>query len=437
MSAYVSFNQKNITSDPILEEVTSLKFTKNDLDKRIYSFSQGVFDIIFRLGRVQTKPFHLVVERFQTLRYQEKNLSLLIKIRMLALVIICIPAAVIATPGAVMQAFANKFNKNFYYSPSSPQPLKFKDSKQQKSSALTFMTWNTGLGPGFISIDNRLKKPLERVDAVVETIKNQNPSVVALQELFDVEATEAVVKKLNDMGYDCIHSILSNSALGLSSGLLLAVKRDADVQMKIEEIKVWKFKNLVGLDQISNKGLLGVKIKISSREGTEKILNVFTTHLQASYDEAGYGEVRQAQISAMVDKINAWASKSDPLNGVVVCGDFNFGFQPLEKADAKKLIPLHPSSEFSGEDNEYIVQMNELARANLFDPNQAAQDGKQGSFYDLKQGAPYKVKSVVDYILVNESLKNAIGPSEIIELDVKNLPSDHSPVVQHLELPSQ
>lgn len=431
----ISFNRKDVAADPILEEVTTLKFKRNDIDKRIYSFSKGLFDIILKLGRVQTKPFQLVVERFQTLRYQEKNLSLFIKIRMLGLVILSIPAGVVAAPGLIMEAFAKKFHKNFYYSPSSPKPISNVgiDVKDQKKY-LTFMTWNTGMGPGFMSIDNRLKKPLERVDSLIETIKGQNPSVIALQELFDGEATEEVVKKLNELGYDCIHSVLSTKAMGLSSGLLLAVKREADVKIKIEEIKVWKFKNLEGADSLSNKGLLGAKITINANNGLEKNLNIFTTHLQASYDDAGYGQVRQEQISAMVNKINTWTAQSDRMNGVVVCGDMNFGYQPLEKTDAKKLIPLHPTKELQKEENEYLVQMNEFARARLFDPNQAAQDGKQGSFYELKKGSPHKIKSVVDYILVNDSLKTASGPSEIIELDVNNLPSDHSPVVQRLAL---
>lgn len=430
----ISFNKKNIQQDPILQEVTSFKFKDKDINKRIASFTWGIFDIIYYLGRLQTRPIHRIAERFQNLRYKDDSISLLTKIRMTFLVIICIPTAILTIPGAAMLAFAKKFSKNFSYSPTSEQPNPITANSLLNQNALKIMTWNTGLGPGFMSIDNRLKRPQERVENVLDMIKSQDPHIVALQEVFDSDAKDKIIEQLNDQGYDCIHSVLSSDPLALSSGLLLAVKRNSSVKISLEEIKVWQFKNLAGPDAFSNKGVLSVRIKLSTENGQEQKLYIFNTHLQASYSDAGYGEVRQEQVAAIVSKVNAWSNSQGESHRSIVCGDLNFGHAPLEVLDDRKLTAIHPSKENEKEDNEYYVQMQEFARAQLFDPNEAAQQKGEGTFCELKKGNPYRVKSVVDYILVSESLKTTSSSSKIVDLNLNNLPSDHYPVVHQLAM---
>lgn len=439
----VSITPRIADFDPVLSEITAFSFENlEDLETKISSFSWEIFDTIYRFGRLHTLPIRLAAERFQRLRYQSS--SMIIKIRMIVLTVSSIPNIFLAIPGMVLCLFIQKLNKNFAYSPSTHHPdfeqiashesVKDKPEIEESSYQLKIMSWNTGLGPGFMSIDNCLKIPAERVLSILKTIDDQNPHIIALQEVFDVDAIEAMVKQLNEKGYDCIHSILSTSPIALSSGLLLAVKRESSIKLRLEKVRIWQFKNLADMDVFSNKALLGVKIQVLGKGKVEKSLFIYNTHLQSSYGPRGYGEVRLQQVIAIVKKINDWIRTNH--DNVILCGDLNFAKEPLEVGDDRILKPVDEKNNHQLESyDEYDIQLKELAKVHLFDPNSKAQLNQQGSFYHLRGDAPQRSKSVVDYVLISESLRSAHDSSTIIDLDfLKSPPSDHLPILTSLNM---
>lgn len=423
-------NFKTIRNDS-LKEIDSLRFyRKSDLNKSISSISWGIFDLLYRYGRFHAKPMFSLANRFQRLRYKKspyKVVMLVYRIRMVFLAFISIPLAFWTAPGAVFQALGKTFSENFAFSPrsfsSSPSYSPKVDSKESMPhlKELVVMQWNVCMGPGFMSLDNRVEIPTKRVDGVMDQIRQINPSILTLQEVFDAETTEELVKKLNEAGYDCIHSVLSTNPLSISSGILLAVKRESDFLLEIEDIKVWKFSNLKGPDANANKGLLRVRVNLFSADRQKKqILNIFTTHLQASYDDVGHGDVRLEQVKSIVAKINDL--KGNDKQGVIFSGDFNFAKEPLEKTDSE---------------DEYSQQIALLRSAKMFNPNFLAQCGDKGSFMDLKgKHEARRVKSVVDYIFINQFLEKANRGAEIVEIDTKHPLSDHFPVIQRLSVDS-
>lgn len=440
----------NSPTDHILEEMDGLQFNKESLDKKISSFSWEVLDLMHRLGRFQARPMHYLANRFQRLRYQENTSKwnkVVIFIRMFGIALLSIPTAIFTAPGALLQAVGTKMSNNFGFSPASPKTLESAKISSQ-SAELKCMQWNVCMGPGFMALDNRVELSTKRVNGIFDQIVSHDPSIVTLQELFDGEATELLVKKLNDAGYDCVHSILSTSPISISSGILLAVKRDSGFKLNLEDIKIWKFKNLAGADSHANKGVLAAKVNVTSQDGKkERVINVFTTHLQASYEEAGYGEVRLEQVSAIADKVNSFTKPKDGRSqsdnqGVIFTGDMNFSYHPLEKSDNRILKSphttttlLHSNEEELKHGNEYRLQLEVLSRAKLFDPNAEAQKSNQGTFLNLKQGKKAKiVPSVVDYIFMSKNLENANLGTKIIGLKTKEVLSDHLPVIQCLSV---
>lgn len=425
-----SINRRESQSDPVLEVVSSLAFKEKDIDKTISSFSFCIFEIIYKLVKLGNKPLNLVAERFQTLTYQEPSITLINHIRRFALVLAAIPVFLGSIPVNIVCGLLKKLKQNFAYSPLTVKTSQVANQSLAELHTLKTLTWNTGLGPGFMAIDNRLTRPQERVHNVLNLINEQDPNILCLQEVFDEGATNTLVEELNKRGYDVVHSALCTSHLALSSGLLLAVKRESNVKLEIEQVKIWEFKNLAGADALSRKAVMGVKIKLT-HEGREESLHVFNTHLQSSYNhkDGGYGEVRRDQIAAIARKVKEWTG--DEPSGVMVCGDMNFGAQALEPTDNRPLAFVNTQK---GEGNEYDVQMDTLKRAGLTDPNAEAQTQNNGTFYELKKGPQERIKSVVDYILINAALaKGAVTP-QILELDMDYLASDHCPVVQTIQL---
>lgn len=433
MNASISINKKVLHEDSVMKEITSFKFENQDIDKKISSFSLGIFDIIYRIGKLGNKPLAFLAERFQTLRFKDDSIKPLTAMRLGLIGLLALPAVIFSLPGNAICALLKKLTQNFAYSPTTTKTASLAPV-QAEIQKLKTLTWNTGLGPGFMAIDNRLKKAEERVGAVMDLINAQDPHIVCLQEVFAEGATETLVRELNEKGYDVLHSALCSSQIKLPSGLLLAVKRESGVKLEIEEVKVWEFKNLAGGDAMSKKALMGAKIKMTNGQAAPQHLHVFNTHLQSSYAETGYGEVRRDQIAAIAQKVKEWAGN----NTAIVCGDLNFGAKPLEPSDDR---PLAFADEAKPAGNEYDVQFDTFNRiGGLVDYNQAAQNAGNGTFYELKKGHPERIQSVVDYVLINKSLKQQDVHTEILPLntpgqtDFSNLTSDHCPIVQTVAL---
>jgi endonuclease/exonuclease/phosphatase family metal-dependent hydrolase len=231
------------------------------------------------------------------------------------------------------------------------------------------------------------------------------------------------VKALNNKGYDCIHSVLTRGVTQIPSGLFLAIKRKNGLEFLIKEVRTWKFTNGADADVKSNKGMLGLKLSIQQGP-KQKDLYLFNTHLQASYGEKGYSNIRKAQVTAMAEKIQNWTNNRT--DDVLLCGDLNFGASKIETGD---------------DDDEYENQMELLKKIALTNNNHKAQmaselndEARKGTFMNLKvkDEKERRSKAIVDYIIHG----NGFGGNapQIIEINEKNPCSDHLPVVATMSL---
>lgn len=404
----------------VLLKTNVKKFQPGEIDAEIQLCDSGV-KTLHDFGKALTAPAERMLEDFQTTKLGkegEEDSTFALKVNLTFCGVFTIGALIAAAPAVLLRGIAANFRKDFSYSPAVPTQV---SENHPPVNELKVMTWNTGMGPGFMSIDNRLKKPEERIDAVLDMIMEQQPNVLALQEVFDENATNEITRRLNEKGYDCIHTI-NSSSIGLSSGLFLAVKRNSGIKLAIEEIKVFKFTNLAGPDKFSAKGVVGARIRVSTGEGPDKKFLILNTHLQASYEDTGYGHIRMEQTRAIAGAIDKWKNKRDAQASVILCGDMNFGNKPLEKTDLE---------------GEYKAHMEILSNTQLYNPNEADQKESIGSFYQLKGKVISRASSVVDYVFLSEDLRTTQRDCRIIELNPAtpaDFSSDHCPVVQTMSL---
>jgi exonuclease III len=394
----------NVTS--VCREVATVQINQNEVDKEISPFSMELFQLLNFVGGLGVKPVDLIITQFQALRNSEVSTSIMTRIKMVALVTLFIPTAIITLPAIVLWELSRHLKRDIAYSPAVPQaePL----SRQFQSFKV--MTWNIGLGPAFMSYENGLNPPDSRVDPILKMIREQNPNVLALQEAFDGQSTAAIVKKLNEEGYDVIHSVLNGYYL--PAGLVLAVKRNGNIKFTLDEIKVWEFTNLTGGDELSRKGIVGVKLRYSEGN-SEKELLLFNTHLQASYAWKGYANVRAEQVVGITKLINQWKANCSNAN-VILCGDMNFSAQPIVNTD---------------NENEYSEHIHQMHEADLVDPYEGGQFNGKGSFVDLQNGQKLIKKGVVDYTMTSMDLFRRHRRTNIVKINHDSLPSDHYPVV--------
>lgn len=424
MNSSILFDKSVPKLNKVLPEIASVKFLPGDIDRKINLSAWGIFKFVHRFGSVLTSPAESAANRLHKMSDTEKAYSFTLRIKLACFGAFTCAILIASLPAACMRGLMTKFRKPFSYSPATLQPFSKDQSSQTKK--LKIMTWNTGLGMPIMSRENRLNNPADRVDAVLNMILlEQQPNVVALQEVFDEPTKEKLVRKLNKQGYDCVHSVNAYSPLAESSGLLLAVKRHSGITLEIDKIKVFKFTNLAGPDAHSNKGAVGVRVHVNAGHGKGKKLLILNTHLQASYEDHGYGNVRKEQTKALAQVIDQWVQREGMNTSVILCGDMNFARQPVEKTDTA---------------DEYQEQIANLQQgAGLFNPNEEA-PRKEGSFYQLKVKRGEKahlVNSVIDYIFLSNDLRKAAKSSRIIPLNIDDpasLPSDHCPVIQHLKI---
>lgn len=401
-------DSNSIQSSLVLSAVDSKNIK---LDEKVNTFASTFFRVLDSIGELGTMPIAFVVTAFQ----KEKGLPLGVKkVVVLTLsVLFVLPSAILSIPGLSLRTIAAWNREHVAFSPATKHL-----EEEHATKGLNVMTWNTGLGPGFMSLENGLDLPETRVKSIAEQIVREGSDVVALQEVFDHNAAQKLVEELNEKGYDCIHSILPQGATQLTSGLLLAVKRQKGLELSIEEVRVWQFNNLAASDKLSNKGLLGAKLRIK-KNNEEKVLYTFNTHLQASYGKDGYGKERREQVEGIASAIQDWATEGN----VILCGDLNFAANPLEEGDSTE---------------EYQEQMEILQKVQLKDVNRKGQIKSkhkkgQGTFINVKKENA-RVDSIVDYILVSKTLKSITKPRVVDISTSKEHPSDHCPIVYQVSV---
>lgn len=379
-------------------EAESIELFKNPHAKRLN-----------RVGVWVLEPLHFFADHFQKgVRMWHEKKRFKAFFYMSSCLVSSIPCYIPAIVGISFKAIGTIYRNDYAFSPASINGFK----PQVLENSLKVMTWNIALAPNVMSTTNGLRKAKKRVKSIAELVVKQDATIVAMQEVFDYKATKKLVQELNRKGFDCIHSTLTKGPVQLPSGLFLAIRRTDGVELTIDELKIWKFQNGEAIDGWSNKGLLGLKLKLI-QEGQEKFIHIFNTHLQASYEKSGYSHVRQEQLEGICQTIRNWTDDSE---NVLLCGDMNFSFKKLEPSDSE---------------GEYAHQKLTLETHGFINDHEEAQDNKnRGTF--IKVADKIRTSSVVDYIFRGKGFKPCSFPKIVPMEDLHKLASDHCPIVHEV-----
>lgn len=276
-----------------------------------------------------------------------------------------------------------------------------------QNDAIRLMSYNTGLMPEPASTLNHLQNPDTRAHAIAEKIIRTNSDVVALQEVFDIGATQALVKSLKAHYPYIIHSV-GDKPFGLNSGLFFASK------YPIVDAQFHKFTNLAREDALASKGLLLVTL-----QNDTQLVTIGNTHLQA-IDGAPYDTIRQEQLEA-VEKLYRDHVTEKP---TFLLGDLNMA--------AKRCTGVGPLGLLSEGGAVY-------EGSNFCDVHLSDGESPVGSFYDTDKPSSWEsdtpeVKAGrIDYILRYNPLGDLDVPRVDINTEFGKI-SDHLPVTAKVRL---
>ncbi|HSX13376.1 MAG TPA: endonuclease/exonuclease/phosphatase family protein [Chlamydiales bacterium] len=181
-------------------------------------------------------------------------------------------------------------------------------SEKNLAASLKLMTWNIcGLAGGF-SLDHGGVLPWkERFDAIVKTIKSEDPDVLVLQEIVDTELAESLIEKLNtEYAHFFIH--LGSSVWGVGSGCMVLSK------CAIHDFSFTSFSNR---DWTLHRGFASLELKKSPEE-EKPCIRILGTHLLYGRPSVAHAS-RMQQVAEMIDSI-AKRTFSIP---TIIAGDLN------------------------------------------------------------------------------------------------------------------
>ena len=199
-----------------------------------------------------------------------------------------------------------------------PEPYAYSSSMVQekeliKGHKIEVLSWNICFIPlATANWEKGVKPWTERIDQVAETILKEDADVVALQEVYDDEAAEALTDLLKEK-YGHIYHNIGPSSIGVNSGLFVASKTPLKnihfTQHKAKKNDIDSF--------FVNKGFFDFEIYA----GKSKIAHIFVTHLQHSKDDLNPlkmdQEIREKQLRAI------FAEMKKETVPVLLVGDFN------------------------------------------------------------------------------------------------------------------
>lgn len=186
---------------------------------------------------------------------------------------------------------------------------------------LKLMTWNIcGLAGGF-SLDHGGVLPWkERFEAIVNTIKTEDPDVLILQEIVDTDLAEALIAKLNkEYAHFFIH--LGASVWGVGSGCMVLSKCP---------VHDFSFTSFSTNDWTLNRGFTTLEIQGQDQKPCIRILG---THLIHGTPENAHS-ARMQQIAEMVESI---AKKTFSIP-TIITGDLNIERDEKEGEDLKSFL---------------------------------------------------------------------------------------------------
>ena len=180
---------------------------------------------------------------------------------------------------------------------------------------IKILSWNIACLPETI---NTFKNNKNRIKAIIKFIEYNKPDIISLQEVFTLQSRILLTKFLKEKKYKLYLSPKTN--IFLNGGLLLASKYD------IIDIDNITFKNTLGEDGLSYKGIIYIKIKYN-----DKYINIFNTHLNNHkplycINKSIIGKIIKFQLNEFLEYF--YSKIKDNLNDIyILTGDFNLPFK--------------------------------------------------------------------------------------------------------------
>lgn len=184
-----------------------------------------------------------------------------------------------------------------------------KDKKTNKRE-FTLFNMNICFLPGELPLFfGGVAPAAERVSGIASLILNQNPDVICLYEVHEVNSAYALYQKLKK-DYAYFYLDIGPSFLEMNSGLFVASK------YKVVD-PLFKPFYYLGMQNQINKGYFSFKIV----DEDKTIAQIYTTHLQP-YRKNVDEEIRKAELNEIIENIhlNYTTEVSYP---IVLCGDLN------------------------------------------------------------------------------------------------------------------
>jgi exonuclease III len=195
-----------------------------------------------------------------------------------------------------------------------------------KSKAeLDLRTYNVGFIYDAMCLATDLRPVAVRAAEIVKAFNEEenSPDVICFQEMFSLEGTRIISEGLKHKFPYIIHSV-GPHASGLNSGLMIASK------YPVEEVTFRRFNNLLGVEKLSSKGLLSVRLDL----GEGRYANVYDAHTQALLGKEK-SQTRFNQFKQIVEWMDIDDTRDQLLRGYKVkVGDFLMGDLNISLIDA-------------------------------------------------------------------------------------------------------
>lgn len=224
---------------------------------------------------------------------------------------------------------------------------------------LKLMTWNIcGIGGGMHYDHGGVTGWNNRIDRIVQKIREEDADVLVLQEIYDTSLAEAVISKLkNEYAHFYFH--LGPNALGSVGGCMVLSKH------AVHNFSHTSFKNN---DWTMNRGFASLELK--NRGDKEATVRVIGTHLIHGTDK----ERRNVQVQQIVDSLS-----KKTLMPTLLMGDLNI---ERDNGDAH-LLDQHFNHTYN--ENEPTCT-NRLTHQ--WDPAHDPQEEELIDYISLFKGAP-------------------------------------------------
>jgi exonuclease III len=212
---------------------------------------------------------------------------------------------------------------------------------------LDLRTYNVGFIYDAMCLATDLRPVAVRAAEIVKAFnaEEDSPDVICFQEMFSVEGTRIISDGLKNKFPYIIHSV-GPHASGLNSGLMIASK------YPIEEVTFRRFNNLLGVEKLSSKGLLSVRVDL----GEGRYANVYNAHTQALLGKEK-AQTRFDQFKQIVEWMDIDHTRDQLLRGHrVKSGDFLMGDLNISLIDAW------------GNDNPLELAGMNFLRKHFYDP---------------------------------------------------------------------